>query len=170
MPGRLLSNPLQAHDVRLIDGQPGDKSQLAGFVLRNRHSNFGHAQIPEHQRCARALSILEPERKPPLLADRAFQSLTLLGAHYSASPMTAAAPSRTSKVSLPSSAPTTTLSPGLSDPPKTIRESSLSTRRWMVLRKGRAPNSGSKPSSARSSTAPSVNSTSMSWARRRLVV
>src|SRR5215218_10313021 len=47
--------------------------------------------------------------------------------------------------------------------------SSLSTRRCIVPLKGLAPNSGSKPSSAISPTAPSVNSTSMPWALRRLV-
>ena len=71
---------------------------------------------------------------------------------------------------LPSSAPTTTLSLGSREPERTMLASSLSTRRWMVRLKGRAPNSGSKPSSAIRSTASSVNSTSMSWALRRRVV
>ncbi len=55
--------------------------------------------------------------------------------------------------------------PGSRAPERTMRESSFSTSRWIVRRSGRAPNSGSKPSRASSSTASSVNSTSIRCAR-----
>src|SRR5918998_5751530 len=88
---------------------------------------------------------------------------------YPVPPVTVA-PSTTSKSSSLSCVPTTTLFPGSSEPSRIMRESWLSTRRWMVRLRGRAPNSGSKPSSAKSPTASSVNSTSTSWALRRLLV
>src|SRR5215203_5298499 len=81
----------------------------------------------------------EPERRRLPRLDRRTLGSPRPVAHSVSPATTAASSSRTSKVSLPSSAPTTTLSPGLSDPSRTILESSLSTLRWIVRRNGRAP-------------------------------